>query len=49
MHEIEFVRTVHLIEVSFRRGTGIENDPYRIVKQYWDENGNLMAENDPEY
>lgn len=49
MYEIKSVRTVQLIEVAFKRGSGTEMDPNRIVTQYWDENGDLIAEHDPEH
>ena len=49
MYEIKSVRTVQLIEVAFKRGSGTEKDPNRIVTQYWDENGDLIAEHDPEH
>jgi hypothetical protein len=30
-----------------RRGAGVEGSPIRIIRQYWDFDGNLLAEVDP--
>lgn len=30
-----------------RRGKGIENDPVRVVTQFWTKDGELLGENDP--
>ena len=38
-------RVVSVIETRALRGT--EEDKCRIVTQYWDFEGNLLAENDP--
>lgn len=40
-------RVVSVIETRALRGTGTEKDKCRIVIQYWDFEGNLLAENDP--
>lgn len=40
-------RVIQVIETESLRGSGTENDMCRIVKQYWDFNGGLLAENDP--
>lgn len=40
-------RTRIVIETTALCGTGTEEDPSRIVSQYWDFNGNLLAEYDP--
>ena len=40
-------RVVSVIETQALRGTGTEEDKCRIVTQYWDFEGNLLAENDP--
>ena len=39
-------RVIQVIETSSLRGRGTEDDPCRDVKQYWDFNGNLLAESD---
>lgn len=39
-------RVISIIETKALRGTGTEENPCRIVKQYWDFEGNLLAEND---
>lgn len=44
----ESVRVISVIEVKAKRGLGIEKDPVRVVTQYWDMNGNLLAERDPD-
>lgn len=40
-------RVVSVIETRALRGNGTEEDKCRIVTQYWDFEGNLLAENDP--
>lgn len=30
-----------------RRGKGVENDPVRVITQYWSLDGRLLAELDP--
>lgn len=39
-------RVIQVIETRSIRGTGNEDDPCREVIQYWDLEGNLLAEND---
>lgn len=41
-------RVISVIEVKANRGLGIEKDPVRVVTQYWDMKGNLLAERDPD-
>lgn len=40
-------RVIRVIETKSMRGEGTENDLCRTVTQYWDFEGNLLAENDP--
>ena len=40
-------RVIQVIETTALCGIGTENDKCRMVKQYWDFDGNLLAENDP--
>lgn len=41
-------RVVNVIETRAIRGLGIDDsDPVRLVLQYWDFEGNLLAEKDP--
>jgi len=40
-------KVVPVIVTEALRGIGTENDPVRIVKQYWSFDGELLAENDP--
>lgn len=40
-------RVIQVIETVALRGEGTEKDKCRMVKQYWDCEGNLLAENDP--
>lgn len=40
-------RVIQVIETNALRGDGTQDDPCRIVKQYWDFDGILLAENDP--
>ena len=46
MTDIEKVEIVQMIKVTAARGTGIKEDPVRQIKQYWDLDGNLIAEKD---
>ena len=41
------VRATVVIEVESKRGCGTEEDPVRKIVQYWDLDGNLLAEHDP--
>lgn len=41
-------KVIRVIETKASRGTGIEKDPVREVTQYWDLDGNFLAEMDPE-
>ena len=40
------VKVIKVIEVKAKRGLGIEKDPVREITQYWDMDGNLLAESD---
>lgn len=40
-------KVIFAIETRALRGNGTEEDKCRIVTQYWDFEGNLLAENDP--
>lgn len=40
-------RVIQVIETISLRGAGTDRDKCREVKQYWDFNGELLAENDP--
>ncbi len=40
-------RVIQVIETTALRGEGTEDDKCRQVKQYWNFNGELLAENDP--
>jgi len=40
---IQFIKTT-----LTRRGKGVEGDPVRVITQFWDMQGNLMFEYDPE-
>lgn len=40
-------RVIQVIETHALRGRGTKEDKCRIVVQYWDFEGNLLAENDP--
>ena len=41
------LRTISAIEIMVVTGKGTENDPERVVIQYWDMDGHLLAVNDP--
>lgn len=40
------VKVINVIEVKAKRGLGIEKDPVREITQYWDMDGNFLAERD---
>jgi len=40
-------RVIKVIETKSVKGEGTENDAVRLVTQFWDFKGNLLAENDP--
>ena len=40
-------RVIQVIETVSIRGIGTDEDICRQVKQYWDFDGKLLAENDP--
>ncbi|MFD2116390.1 carboxypeptidase [Paenibacillus yanchengensis] len=39
-------RVIRVIETKAARGLGTEEDPMRVVIQYWSFDGRLLAEND---
>jgi hypothetical protein len=43
---VESVEMVELIKITFKRGKGTENDPFRLVTQYWDKENLLIFEKD---
>ncbi len=42
-------KIIHVIKTTAKRGAGTEKDPVREVTQYWDFEGNFLAEKDPEH
>ena len=40
-------RVIQVVETRALRGLGVEDDLLREVVQYWDFEGNFLAENDP--
>ena len=42
-------KIIQVIETKSSRGFGTEKDPVRDVTQYWDLEGNFLAEMDPEH
>lgn len=44
-------KVIQVIETVSKRGLGTEKDPVRDVTQYWDLDGNFLAEadNEPQY
>lgn len=44
----ESARVIRVIETKSLRGRGTKDDTSRLVTQYWDFQGNLLAEYDPE-
>lgn len=43
----DYARVIQVIETESLRGEGKEKDECRIVRQYWNFEGELLAENDP--
>ena len=44
---VDSAKVSQVIETRSARGSGSENQPIRIVIQYWSLEGDLLAENDP--
>lgn len=42
-------KVIQVIETKAKRGLGTEKDPVRDVTQYWDFDGNFLAEMDTEH
>lgn len=42
-------KVIQVIETKANRGIGTEKDPVREVTQYWDLEGNFLAEMDTEH
>lgn len=42
-------RLISVIETEAKKGFGTKDDPVRYVKQYWDTDGNFLAERDSRY
>lgn len=40
------VKVISVVEVKAKRGMGIDGDPVRKITQYWDMDGNFLAERD---
>lgn len=44
---MDTVKVIEVVETTLtRRGNG-ETNPIRVITQYWDRDGNLLAEEDP--
>lgn len=41
------VKVIEVIHLGVPRGDGSDNNPVRIVEQYWSLSGDLIVENDP--
>lgn len=46
---VKSARIIQVIETKAKRGLGTEKDPVREVTQYWDFEGNFLAEMDIEH
>lgn len=46
MRTPDLVELIEVIHVEAPRGEGTKESPVRIVHQYWDKKGNLLAEKD---
>ena len=40
-------KLIQVIKTEEKRGEGKEDDPVRLVTQYWSTDGTLLAERDP--
>lgn len=40
-------KVIQVIETTALRGSGADDDPVRVVKQFWSFAGELIAEDDP--
>lgn len=40
-------KVIQVIETRSLKGNGTETDPCRVLIQYWDFEGNLLAQDDP--
>ena len=45
---VKGAKVIQVIETKAMRGLGTEKDPARVVTQYWDFDGNFLAEMDVE-
>ena len=45
---VKEAKVIQVIETKATRGLGTEKDPVRDVTQYWDLDGNFLAEMDPD-
>ncbi|WP_075678534.1 hypothetical protein [Roseburia sp. 831b] len=45
----EIAKVIQVIETKAKRGIGTKKDPVREVTQYWDFDGNFLAEMDAEH
>lgn len=41
--KVELIEVIHTVAT---RGNGTNKNPVRVVHQYWDKDGNLLAEKD---
>lgn len=46
-NSVKEAKVVSVVRVEAKIGTGTKEDPVRNVIQYWDIEGNLLAEHDP--
>ena len=44
---VKSVKPILLLKVEEQRGNATENNPLRVVTQFWDFNNNLVFEKDP--
>lgn len=49
MDGTQSAEVIQVIRTRAKRGEGTEKDPVRIVTQYWDFEGHILAEDDPLY
>ncbi len=46
---VDSAKVIRVIETKAARGAGTPEQPSRMVTEYWDFEGNKLAENDPTF
>ena len=46
-NEIISVENVQLVKITYRKGNGTEENPARVVSQFWNQKNEMVFEIDP--